>query len=63
MAILSAKVRGTRGAPKDIQNFALDREGWIANEQETFAKINDAKKNIEREREHGKNPHNLESEI
>ena len=36
--LFSQKVRGTRGAPKDIQNFALDREGWIANEQETFAK-------------------------
>ena len=36
--LFSQKVRGTRGAPKDIQNFALDPEGWIANEQETFAK-------------------------
>ena len=36
--LFSQKVRGTSGAPKDIQAFALDSEGWIANEQETFAK-------------------------
>lgn len=35
--LFSQKVRGTRGAPKDIQEFALDPEGWIANEQGTFA--------------------------
>ncbi len=36
--LFSQKVRGTSGAPKDIQAFALDSEGWIANKQETFAK-------------------------
>eukprot|EP00831_Metopus_contortus_P081795 TRINITY_DN8692_c0_g1_i2.p1 TRINITY_DN8692_c0_g1~~TRINITY_DN8692_c0_g1_i2.p1 ORF type:complete len:508 (+),score=48.88 TRINITY_DN8692_c0_g1_i2:103-1626(+) len=36
--LFSQKVRGTRGAPKDIQKFALDSEDWIINEQETFAK-------------------------
>lgn len=36
--LFSQKVRGTRGAPKDIQEFALDPNGWISNEQETFAK-------------------------
>ncbi len=36
--LFSQKIRGTRGAPKDIQEFALDSEGWIINEKETFAK-------------------------
>jgi transposase len=36
--LFSQKVRGTRGAPKDIQAFVLDSEDWITNEQETFAK-------------------------
>ncbi|MBO1265423.1 IS1634 family transposase [Proteiniclasticum sp. SCR006] len=44
--LFSQKVRGTRGAPKDIQEFALDPEGWIANEQETFAKKSMIRKRI-----------------
>lgn len=36
--LFSQKIRGTRGAPKDIQDFALDPEGWMTNEKETFAK-------------------------
>lgn len=36
--LFSQKVRGTRGAPKDIQAFALDSENWIANPSGTFAK-------------------------
>lgn len=35
--LFSQKVRGTRGAPKDIQNFVLDSEGWQFNDSETFA--------------------------
>ena len=44
--LFSQKVRGTRGAPKDIQEFALDPEGWIANEQETIAKKSMIRKRI-----------------
>ena len=44
--LFSQKVRGTRGAPKDIQEFALDPEGWIANEQETFAQKSMIRKRI-----------------
>ncbi|NLB19676.1 MAG: IS1634 family transposase [Clostridium sp.] len=36
--LFSQKVRGTRGAPKDIQEFALNTGDWIINDQETFAK-------------------------
>lgn len=36
--LFSQKVRGTKGAPKDIQAFALDPEGWSINENETFAR-------------------------
>lgn len=36
--LFSQKVRGTRGAPKEIQEFALDSDGWTPNEQGTFAK-------------------------
>lgn len=35
--LFSQKVRGTRGAPKDIQNFVLNPEGWAFNKSETFA--------------------------
>jgi transposase len=35
--LFSQKVRGTRGAPKDIQNFVLDDADWRMNEKETFA--------------------------
>lgn len=35
--LFSQKVRGTRGAPKDIQTFALNPEGWLANDLDTFA--------------------------
>lgn len=35
--LFSQKVRGKRGAPKDIQNFALGTEGWKINKDETFA--------------------------
>src|SRR5690554_201321 len=44
--LFSQKVRGTRGAPKDIQEFALDPERWIANEQETFANKSMIRKRI-----------------
>ncbi len=36
--LFSQRVRGTKGAPKDIQAFALDPEGWCINENETFAR-------------------------
>ena len=36
--IFSQKHRGTKGAPKDIQQFILEPEGWQYNEELTFAK-------------------------
>jgi len=36
--IFSQKVRGEQGAPKDIQEFALDKEGWEYNANNSFAK-------------------------
>ena len=44
--LFSQKIRGTRGAPKDIQDFALDPEGWMTNEKETFAKKSMIRKRI-----------------
>ena len=44
--IFSQKHRGTRGAPRDIQEFILNPEGWLYNEELTFAK-----KSMIRERE------------
>lgn len=44
--LFSQKIRGTRGAPKDIQNFALDPKGWVTNEKETFAKKSMIRKRI-----------------
>ena len=44
--LFSQKVRGTRGAPKDIQAFVLDSEDWITNEKETFAKKSMIRKRI-----------------
>lgn len=35
--LFSQKVRGTRGAPKDIQAFVLDSGGWQFNDSQTFA--------------------------
>ena len=35
--LFSAKHRGKRGAPKDLQAFILDPEGWVYNTAETFA--------------------------
>lgn len=35
--LFSQKVRGTRGTPKDIQQFVLDPKGWTFNANETFA--------------------------
>jgi hypothetical protein len=36
--LFSQKFRGKRGAPKDIQAFALDSENWEVNDAGTFAK-------------------------
>ncbi len=36
--LFSQKHRGKRGAPKDIQAFILEREGWEYNRRQTFAK-------------------------
>ena len=44
--LFSQKIRGTRGAPKDIQDFALDPEGWMTNKKETFAKKSMIRKRI-----------------
>lgn len=44
--LFSQKIRGTRGAPKDLQDFALDPEGWIFNEHETFAQKSMIRKRI-----------------
>lgn len=35
--LFSQKHRGKRGAPKDLQEFILDPNGWLYNEEETFA--------------------------
>ena len=48
--LFSQKFRGKRGAPKDIQEYVLDRTGWEYNETCTFAK-----KSMIREREIAKN--------
>lgn len=44
--LFSQKFRGTRGAPKDIQEFILDSEGWIVNDQDTFARKSMSRKRI-----------------
>lgn len=49
--LFSQKIRGTRGAPKDIQDFALDPEGWMTNEKETFAKKSMIRKRILKKKE------------
>jgi transposase len=36
--LFSSKFRGKRGAPKDIQNEALNISGWEYNNEQTFAK-------------------------
>jgi transposase len=36
--IFSSKIRGKKGSPKDIQEFALDKNGWKYNASRTFAK-------------------------
>jgi transposase len=36
--LFSQKHRGKRGAPKEVQNFLLNPEGWVFNETLTFAK-------------------------
>ena len=35
--VFSSKFRGRRGAPKDLQNFALDEKGWKYNSDNSFA--------------------------
>lgn len=35
--LFSLKHRGRRGAPKDVQDFILDPQGWVYNPDETFA--------------------------
>jgi transposase len=34
--LFSSKLRGSRGAPKDIQTFALDEKNWSYNSDKTF---------------------------
>jgi transposase len=36
--LFSQKFRGQKGAPKDIQNFVLDKSGWEYNKDMSFAK-------------------------
>jgi len=36
--IFSSKIRGSRGTPKELQNFALSESGWEYNNTGTFAK-------------------------
>jgi transposase len=36
--IFSSKIRGSRGTPKDLQEFALSEQGWEYNHEGTFAK-------------------------
>jgi transposase len=36
--IFSSKIRGSRGTPKDLQEFALSEDGWEYNYEGTFAK-------------------------